>query len=630
MRDLPSPDSAAAAPSTPVGHVEAIDRVAWTFLAQARDAGMRDVVISPGSRSTPLTLAANRLPGLTCWLAIDERAGGYFALGLARELGRPVGLICTSGTAAANYAPAVAEASLSRVPLVVCTADRPPELRGVGANQVIDQVRMFGSHAKWSVELPLADGSAAVERHARMTAARAVALAAAAPAGPVHLNVPLREPLVERRVAPPTPAAGETRVLGGVPRLEGAALAEVAAHLSGRRGVLVCGPQTGGLPAAEIAALAAALDWPVFADPLSGLRLGAHDRARVVDLPDLVVRSEALIDRYPPEVVLRFGAVPTSKPLFAWLGRALPAGHVVVDRAPGPAWRDQEGAAALLVRADEASLARDLLPLVSPAPPVAPAVPWSAPWLAAGRAARDRVTRALDALDEPFEGRVPVEVAAALPGGGTLAVGNSMPVRDVDTFLPQGSAPLRVVGTRGASGIDGVISAAAGAAAARRAEPDGGAAPGGPVVLVVGDLSFLHDLGGLWFPYRYGLDLVVVLVHNDGGGIFSLLPQATAAGDEFEPWFGTPHGLQVRGAVEMYGGRYQRLDGAAGWADAIAAAAAAGGLHVLELRTDRGRNVTLHREIAAAALAAVAAAVAALPVLPLPPPPSTPPGGAAR
>jgi len=587
-------------------HVAQTDRFVRAFTEQLRRGGLRHVVIAPGSRSTPLTLAFARDDAFVPWLHLDERSAGYFALGLARELGEPVALVCTSGTAAANFLPAVVEAFLSRIPLVVLTADRPPELRHVGANQAIDQVKLYGGHVKWAVELPLADGSAALERYARSTAARVTALAAAAPAGPVHVNAPFREPMVDVAAPAARPeldaATGATEVLTAPAEAEPYVVADLAASLAGRRGLLVAGPAAEGLPAAPLAALAAALGWPLLADPLSGLRAGRHDLSHVIDTYDVLLREPGFAAAMTPEVVLRFGGAATSKPLNGYLAARPQVRQVVVD-APG-GWLDPDAGAATMIHADAARFASALAGAIGqPAPPE-----WSGAWTEASALTRVALREAADALTTPFEGRAPLELAEVLPDGATLVAGNSMPVRDIDTFFPVLPRAVRIVGTRGASGIDGVVSTAAGAAAARHH-----GARSGPVVLLIGDVSFFHDLNGLWPVRRYGLDLTVLLVHNDGGGIFHFLPQATAAPDRFEEWFGTPHGLDFRGAVEMHGGRFSRLEGAGGWAGPLRTAMEAGGLNVLELRTDRQTNVPLHRQVVAHAHAALVASRAASP-----------------
>ncbi|MGE0228082.1 MAG: 2-succinyl-5-enolpyruvyl-6-hydroxy-3-cyclohexene-1-carboxylic-acid synthase [Dehalococcoidia bacterium] len=584
------------------------------FTRQLRRSGVQHVVIAPGSRSTPLTLAFARDEGFRPWLHLDERSAGYFALGLARQLRAPVALVCTSGTAAANFMPAVVEAYLSRVPLVVLTADRPPELYDVGANQTIDQGRLFGTHVKWNATMPIADGSEALLRHVAAVGARAVAAAESAPAGPVHVNVPFREPLLDG--SPPLPLPGGEEL--AVTRPEAArpstdALARLIPLCLGR-GVIVCGPEAYGLPAEGIADLARVLGWPVLADPLSGVRAGRHRQGHIVEAYEALLRVPEFVRATQPAVVLRFGAMPTSKPLMQYMAGLRDATQVIVDAAGG--WRDADASGSIHVQADAAAFCAHLGaamarrrpmvgtgaaddPMRGAAPP--PDQDWLDLWMSANRATRLALRQAVDAIDEPFEGRVPVELASALPGGSTLVVGNSMPVRDMDAFFPLVPRDVRVVGTRGASGIDGVVSTAAGAAAA-------GA---GPVVLTIGDLSFFHDLNGLWALKRHSLSLTVVLVNNDGGGIFHFLPQAEAAPDQFEEWFGTPHGLEFRGAVEMHGGRFESIEATRGWEALLRAAMARKGLTVLELRTERTRNVVLHRQVWAHVAKAVRASLEA-------------------
>ena len=698
----------------------ALDRYVGTFVAALAVAGVRHAVIAPGSRSTPLTLALTApQSGITPWLHLDERSAAYFALGIARQLDQPVAIVCTSGTAAANFLPAVVEARLSRVPLIVLTADRPPELRDVGAPQSIDQVRIFGSHAKWAVDMPLAeDGvsldqpapapapapaasaaspensvaaspensvvasldnsapapaasaaspdnsvaaslenplaasldnptAAALNNYAAATAVRAVTLSREAPAGPVHLNFPFREPLVDstsvEQVTLPAaislPGSLEVTPSRLVPAQ--ALIAALTARLVGRKGLIVAGPESSGLPAPAIVALADLLGWPIVADPLSGLRTGPHDLTRVIDRADVLAREPAFTARAEPAVVLRFGAAPTSKPLNLWLAALQHLDRVIVDgAAAGTAgFRDPESLAATVVRSDPTLLCQLLLAAhPSTAASSAPDPAWSALWTEANHAATEAIDTAIDALDEPFEGSAPRDLAAMLPDGATLVVGNSMPVRDVDSFFPTGPRHVRLLGTRGASGIDGVVSTAAGAAAAARkddlasaaavaqantaagaaavARADGAAGAaaaglGAPVALLIGDLSFFHDQNGLWPVTRHNLDLTIVLVNNDGGGIFEFLPQQQLVGDRFEPWFGTPHGLDFTHTVAQYGGRHQLLDRDP--RAAIAEALARPGLDVLELRTDRSRNVALHRQVFAAATAAIRAALESTP-----------------
>ncbi len=567
---------------------------------------MRHAVIAPGSRNTPITLALTAPDSpVRTWLHYDERSAGFFALGLARQLGEPVAVVCTSGTAAANFLPAAVEARLSRVPVLFLTADRPPELRDIGAPQTVDQVGIFSSHVKWAVDLPVADDGAAqaLEAYATATAARAAAVALTAPMGPVHLNLPFREPLLDASTID-QPFAGRDNVPvierpGPLPP-SAETVDRLVSLLTGRRGLIVCGPDAGGLPAGAIVALARVLGWPVVADPVSGLRAGTHALDLVIDTVDTLVREETFTAEAVPDVVLRFGAAPTSKPFDQWLASLDDLTNVLVDPgAPGlSGWRDPDLRTAMVVPADEAAVCAVLIEAL---PSKAAAEPgWAESWCDANAAARDALREAIEALDEPFEGRLALDLAAALPDGATLVAGNSMPVRDLDSFFPATGRAIRVTGTRGASGIDGVTSTAAGAAAAGQ----------GPAVLFTGDISFLHDSNGLWPMAQYDLNVTVVLPNNDGGGIFHFLPQRTQAADRFEAWWGTPHGLDLRHAVELHRGRHTLLE-AGDSTEAIAAAIARPGLDVLELRTERDRNVELHRDVWAHATAAVRRAVAA-------------------
>lgn len=586
-------------------------------------AGVTDAVACPGSRSTPLALALRAHPGLRVRVLLDERSAGFFALGIGRATGRPAVVLTTSGTAAAELLPAVVEASLGRVPLLVITADRPPELRDRGAAQAIDQDHLFGRHAKWFVELPLLDGEDVTRRHVRDVARRAVATALAGPAGPVHLDAPFREPLVPAGDLGPlggvdaAPAARE--VLAGRRALAAASVERLAGRLAAvEHGLLVAGPQDDPALPAALARLAAALDWPILADPLSLVRCGPHDRSRVVVRADLLLRPGPWRDAHLPDLVLRVGAQPTSKPVLRLLEERRPE-LVVLDGDGG--WREPAVLPVTMVHADAAATCEALAGALDGA--VAAAVTstgeqgrdaaaarrwgtaWLDAWLAADRAAdaalRDWLATTT-AAGVPFEGAPFAHLGELLPAGAVLWVSSSMPVRDLDAWLPGGPRGIRPLASRGANGIDGVVSAAMGAAAA-----------GERVTLVVGDLALLHDLGGLVAARLHGLAATIVVVSNDGGGIFSFLPQASAqapgAGlpDRFEELFGTPHGIDLGPLVVALGAEH-RLVGARDLREALAEAVAAppGGIRVLELRTERARNVALHREAAAVVAAALA------------------------
>lgn len=597
---------------TPAGPLRAI-------VEELVRAGLRDVVVCPGSRSTPLALALAADPAIRTWLHLDERAGGFFALGLAKAGRRPVGILTTSGTAAVNLHPAVVEALEGRVPLVVLTADRPPELRDRGAPQATDQDHLYGRHAKWYAELPVPEDEALPVAHLRGVVGRAVAVALEAPAGPVQLNLPFREPLVpagdlrpaadarpgEGSAAAPAPPPA-TRLIAAERLPAEGDLAALAARLEGAaRGLIACGPLDRPGFASAVAALAAATGFPILADGLANVRTGAHDRSRVVARHDTILRSDRFRAAHRPDLVVRFGGTPTSKALLTWL-TDLDADQLVVDDG---GWNEPTVRPVTMIHADPVRLAEALAGalaarLATPAPRRATPSGWLDGWLAADRAADRALGAWLADLDEPFEGAVIAEAVAALPDGTILYVGNSMPVRDLDGYLPGGETAIRCLGNRGANGIDGVVSSALGAAAA-------GA---GPVVLVVGDVSFLHDLNALLAARLHGLSATIVLVNNDGGGIFSFLPQAATERPEvglperYEALFGTPHGVDVGPIVAALGGEHRRV-GAGELAAAVAASVGRPGVRVLEVRTERSRNVELHRSAVATALAALETAL---------------------
>lgn len=582
---------------------EALSRFVGALVDELARSGVTHACICPGSRSTPLALLLRRHPGIRVWTHLDERSAAFFALGMAKALREPVAVVSTSGTAAVNFAPAVVEAYYARVPLLALTADRPPELRDVGANQTIDQVRLYGAHVKWFVETLLPEAGEEAVRYARSVACRAVATARGDVPGPVHVNLPFREPLIPAGERPPL---GRDAV--GVPyvtvrqaprRPEPAELAPLAAELrAARRGLIVCGPQDDPSFPEAVTRLAAELGYPILADPLSQVRCGAHFGPAVIDAYDAFLRDDGAAGSLAPEVVLRFGGTPTSKSLLLYLQRHDKARQVLVD--PG-GWPDPGLVASDVVHADMASFCRALLGTLSsrhggqarsdergrPASATAGRRgEWLRRWQEANEVARAALTDRLRSEPDLSEPGVFVELAGRLPAGATLFAGNSMPVRDLDTFFPGSDRPLRVLANRGASGIDGVVSTALGASAVSS----------GPVVLVLGDLSLYHDMNGLLAAKRYGLRATIVLLNNDGGGIFSMLPQAEEP-EHFEELFGTPHGLDFRHAAEMYGLTYRPVDGLAAFRRAVAESLDAPGTSLIEVRTDRRENACLHREL---------------------------------
>jgi 2-succinyl-5-enolpyruvyl-6-hydroxy-3-cyclohexene-1-carboxylate synthase len=582
---------------------------ACAFVDELQRAGVRNAIICPGSRSAPLAMALAAQPVIRIWMHVDERSAAFFALGMAKQLRQPVALLCTSGTAAANFLPALVEAKLTHVPLLVLTADRPYELRDNGAPQSIDQHRLYGTYTKWFVELPLPEATDAALRYFRAIAARACASAQAIPAGPVHLNFPFREPLTPEPISgqplPPLsqrdPVAWQGRP-GNTPYIEvhEAPLATPPSLTIGnlaramcriRRGLIIIGPIDDPSLLEPLARLARHLGYPILADPLSQLRCGDHDQTMALSSYDAFLRIDSFIENARPELILRFGAMPTSKPLLLYLKQYASCPVVIIDGQGG--WEEPTQLASELIHANPTALCQSLLTALeqqSKNEAIQPSASqaWLTTWQHAGKVTRQTLQSFMQDFHELFEGRVFTELAGLLPHGTTLYTGNSMPVRDLDTFFWHSEQRVRIMGNRGANGIDGIVSSALGASAA--------AGQRQPTVLVLGDLSFFHDLNGLLAAQMHQLNLTIVLINNDGGGIFSFLPQA-AYPEHFEQLFGTPTGLDFRLAVQMYGGQFQKVDSWEQFREAVTRSFNTGGLHVIEVPTERSSNVNMHRQL---------------------------------
>ena len=582
---------------------------AGAFVDELARCGLTHVCICPGSRSTPLTVSFARHAAIRTWVHLDERSASYFALGMARALGEPVALVCTSGTAAANFYPAVVEARYGSVPLLLLTADRPPELWDWGANQSVDQQRLYGSNAKWSVSMPLPEATTPLMAFVRSQACRAFATSLEPPAGPVHLNFPFREPL--EPVAIPeglTQGARETSGQAWQGRDDGhpfirVAIAQrqpspgdiqrLAATLhSAERGIIVCGPQHQPGLAEAVTVLARRLNYPVLADPLSQVRCSPHDGSLVIDSYDTFLRDPSMAASLAPEVVLRFGAAPTSKTLGQYIERHRSAYQLLVGDG---GWNDPFHASSEVLHVDPVLLCAGLASAVNGQ---GTSEAWISRWRQVGEATREAMMREVSGVQEMFEGKLFTELADLLPDRTILFVGNSMPVRDLDTFFPATEKHIRLLGNRGASGIDGVLSTALGAAAVSQER----------LMLVLGDLSFYHDMNGLLAAKAHSLNATIIVINNDGGAIFSFLPQADYP-DVFEPYFGTPHGLTFRHTAALYGLGYQRAEDWSTFRQAVMESLTNGGTTIIEVPGDRAMNVALHRQMEDAVAAAIHASV---------------------
>ena len=572
--------------------------LASAFAEELARGGLRLAVVSPGSRSTPLAVALWRQPEIEVKVIVDERSAGFFALGAAQASGEPVALLCTSGTALVNYHPAVVEADESAIPLVVMSADRPPELRGIGAGQTIDQIKTFGSSVRWFCEVGTHEADDSGLLHHRSVACRALATARGeARPGPVHLNLPWREPLapvpVEGAVTATDPLALEGRngrPLTAVTHIDlepsTFLLDEVAGHIgNGISGVIVAGRQLDPELREPLAHLARVSGFPILAEPTSQLRCGPHDRSHVVAAYDLLLREEHFARSVVPDLILRFGAMPTSKPLRAWI-EASGADQIVVD--PYGGWNEPSRRAAAILRADPTELAQGWAVRLEGLEGGERPLPDR--WLEAETAAQGALAGALTdgEITEPALHRA---LGQAHYDGDLVYTSSSMPIRDQEAFLAPDETDALFLSNRGANGIDGLISSGIGAAQAS----------GRPTTIVCGDLGLLHDIGGLAALREVETPVRIVVIDNDGGGIFHFLPQESAlASDEFEALLGTPRGVDVAKAASLFDLSHRRLESLSDLPGTLQA-----GTALIEVKTDRHANVEAHRALTTAVQAAI-------------------------
>ena len=541
---------------------------AATFVDELAAQGVEFACVSPGSRSAPIAMALQRHPRIKVIVHIDERCGSFFAVGLGKSTGKPAVVLSTSGTAAAEFHPAVVEAAYSRTPLIVITADRPPELQGVGANQAIDQQHLFGTAVRWFVDpgVPVEMPNAA--RVWRRLAARAVAEAAS---GPVHLNLPFREPLVPPPGQVPVAEAAPGQALTNGRLLPSQAqLASLASALQrAQRPLVVVGEIRDG---ERLAPALHRLGVPLIAEPTSQLRRAEAGAA--VESYEALLRAGWSL-QHGPDLVVRLGATPTSRVLNRWLAAAA-APTFLID--PDHSWRDQDHVATNVMACDPQPLLEALPPLDRSA--------WRDQWVSAGKRATAAIAATL--VSTPLhEGHVVRALSSRLPDPGQVFIGSSMPIRAADSFWPLARPQQRFFGNRGASGIDGLVSSGLGVATGRDTVP---------TVLLLGDLSLYHDMNGLWALQRHGIKATLVVCDNNGGGIFNFLPQAEHQ-DVFEEIFATPLGLDLSQVARLYGLVYSPVSDRSGLEPAIADAIAAPTPTMVVVRFKREDSVNGHRLI---------------------------------
>ncbi|WAA10044.1 2-succinyl-5-enolpyruvyl-6-hydroxy-3-cyclohexene-1-carboxylic-acid synthase [Fervidibacillus albus] len=566
-----------------LSHQRDLTRFIGAFVDELAKSGIRKVVVSPGSRSTPIAMLLAEHPHIKTIVHIDERSAAFFALGIAKSTNEPVALLCTSGTAAANYYPAIAEAYYYRVPLLAITADRPHELRDVGAPQTMDQVDLYGKHVKWFVDMPIPESSEKMVRYVREVCSRAVYTAKARPFGPVHINFPIREPLIPDLEDPQKFSAGSRK---HVPLSIGRKMGtDEMLQSFGKdwpeKGVIVCGPMEyiDENFQREIIQVAKKFGYPILADPLSNLRSGSLEKEEIIDTYDSFFRNENVRHGLKPEIVIRFGAMPVSKPLLFYLQDHQDVPQYVVDGGMG--WRDPAGSASQMIYCDETAFCEMLLNSIDHSS-MRPKH-----WLKRWVKMNNRVKKQLDviSIDDLSEGKIAHQLTELLPDQACVMVGNSMPIRDVDTYFHRTDKSIKLLGNRGLNGIDGIVSTALGASLSEE-----------HTYLLIGDLSFYHDLNGLLAAKQYGLKLTVILINNNGGGIFSMLPQAKHP-SHFESLFGTPINLSFEYATRLYGAKYEKVETWSDFSNAMEKAKTDEGLTVIEVITDRRKNAEIRRRV---------------------------------
>lgn len=567
-----------------MNHIEKLTRYVAHFVDELAKSGLRNVVISPGSRSTPLAMTMCEHEDIKEWITVDERSAAYFALGMAKQTNHPVALICTSGTAAANYFPAIIEARYNRVPLIILTADRPHELRDIGAPQAIDQVKMFGDHVKWFQEMPLPESSNEMLSFARTVANRSVHIASSVNSGPVHLNFPFREPLIPDFTLDNLWGTEDTKpyhqTYNGLKEIMKIDIEKLLQQLTPKhKGLIVCGPQEDPALASNITTLAEQWGIPVLADPLSQLRAGRHEKDFIIENYDAIFRSEQMRKQLKPDFIIRFGAMPVSKFYSFFAEDHKDILYFVVERDEG--FRQPTKQPTQFIYADPIQFIRGL---INAAHFKSMNKKWLNRWLKINEMSTKHIHS--NYSTDLTEGEAVRGLLDVIPTDSSLYVGNSMAVRDLDTFFMSTNKNIQIFANRGASGIEGMISSALGVAATSNEQ----------VTLLLGDLSFYHDLNGLLIAKQYHLNITILLVNNNGGGIFSFLPQANDP-KYFEALFGTPLNIDFNHAVQMYNGIHEIATNVDDLKRKLQKSYQTKGITVIEVRTDREENMKWHRKI---------------------------------
>ncbi|MFZ9165138.1 MAG: 2-succinyl-5-enolpyruvyl-6-hydroxy-3-cyclohexene-1-carboxylic-acid synthase [Ilumatobacteraceae bacterium] len=544
-----------------------------TLVDEWLQCGVRHAVVSPGSRSTPIALEIANRQEIEMHIFHDERSAAFAALGIAKASGIPAILVCSSGTAAVEFHPAVVEAHHSEVPILICTADRPAELQGVGAPQTIDQQNLYGVSVRKFVNAEVADES---ESHTWRKIARDLfATSLGKVRGPVHLNLRFREPLMGVATSLPPRHERSATIADKVDLPSARSLRKLKKALNFKNGVIIAGPEN--YQVESVLHLAQTLSWPVLADPRSGARVPSKF---VVAAADSILRDEDIAKKLQPQVVLRFGTLPASKVVNSWLASS-GAKQIVITTTPTLADPDQLCALHIVGEIDE--LCAELVSARTNEQIKRDDFSWLDLWDSAESSAQKSINAAL--ADEPglSEPSVARALYGLLPEASNLVVSSSMPIRDVEWFAAPRTG-LRVHANRGANGIDGVVSTAVGIALATRQ----------PTTLLIGDIALLHDVNGLIGLVSREIDLRIVVIDNNGGGIFSFLPQAQNLElTKFEKIFGTPHGVNLKMVAQAHQINTHEVANMSDFAEVLSQR----GPWLARVVTDRQENVKVHERI---------------------------------
>ncbi|MFD2307450.1 2-succinyl-5-enolpyruvyl-6-hydroxy-3-cyclohexene-1-carboxylic-acid synthase [Enterococcus termitis] len=550
------------------------------FIEGIISSGVTQAVISPGSRSTPLALLLHRQEKIKTYVEVDERSAAFFALGLSKASDKPVVLLCTSGTAGANYYPAICEARASHIPLLVLTTDRPHELRQVGAPQAMDQFHLFQSHVKLFVEMAIPEGTKEMLDYAYWQGMRSTDAACQLPKGPVHLNFPLREPLLPD-LSQSLATEQRTEIIAGKQLLSKDQMLHCVNAWQGKKGVLVVGGSHTPEEAVSFIELASALNWPIISDPLANIQSCGKDSPLIMSCADLFIQ-EVKMEQHP-EVIVRFGMLPISKNTMFWLQSLKESETTIYFVDETGEWQDQLKQAQLSIQAEEQAFIQSIKENTTIKTPNS----WRDQWIEWQKIAEQQLQEVTE-LNQLTETSASILVHKKMTTGGQLFVSNSNAIRFLDRFSTTGNSQYHLFGNRGINGIDGIVSTALGVCAIK---------PERQNMLLIGDLAMYHDMNGLLLAKSYDLPLTIVLLNNNGGGIFSFLSQRQLEKEDFEPIFGTPIHLDFSLVADLYGAEYTKAETLDELDELLEKTKTQPKFQIIEIVGEREENVDLYEQV---------------------------------